>query len=386
MRENGNLHSLYQSILGFNDLKKHALSFLRSIKAFPYDSLVQEEVATRKRQIADVMGGTDQQWADWKWQYKNRIKDSAALARILGLSQLEKKRIERVSRVYRWAVSPYYLSLVGPDYMNSPIYRQAVPDTRELIPVSSPAPINEAHDAPTPCLTRKHSGRMTINVTNQCAMYCRHCLRKPTMSQDERHACLEDIESTLDYAAINSEIREVIISGGDPFLLGNSTLDFILLELDKIPHIEKIQIKTRTPATLPQRITPELCGILGKYPSINISTQFNHPLEITPEAQSACARLIEAGIVVGSRSVLLPGINDQPNIMRKLDQELLKIKVHPQHISHTQDVEEIGAVQTDSNDGINKIRSLHGYTSDSAIAPHRGRSKILTPRRLPQSQ
>lgn len=367
MRETGNLYNLYQSILRSNELKEDVLPFLESLKAMPDSDTVREEAAFRKQQILKILGGTDSDWADWKWQLKNRIKDSAVLAEILGLSDMEKKRIEKVSKVYRWAISPYYLSLVGFDYENSPIFRQAVPDVRELTPGGSLDPMNEALTSPAPCVTRRYPDRMIINVTNQCAMYCRHCQRRRNIGEIDRHSCMEDIAQAMDYVANNKEIRDVLVTGGDALMLSNKVLKSILATLDEIPHVEIKRIGTRVPVTMPQRITPELCDIIRSHPPIYINTQFNHPSEITPDAREACDQLIAAGAVLGNQAVLLKGINDQAHIMRKLCQDLLKIRVRPYYIFHAKDVQGTRHFQTSITEGMDIIRSLRGHTSGLAV-------------------
>lgn len=367
MRETGNLYNLYQSLLRSNELKEDVLPFQEALKVMPDPELVREEAATRKQQILNVLGGSDSDWTDWKWQLKNRIKDSAILAQVLGLSDMERKRIDKVSQVYRWAISPYYLSLVGTDYVNSPIYRQAVPDIRELAPGGSLDPMNEALTSPAPCVTRRYPDRMIINVTNQCAMYCRHCQRRRNIGEIDRHSCMEDIAQAMEYVANNAEIRDVLITGGDALLLSNKVLKSILATLDQIPHVEIKRIGTRVPVTMPQRITPELCEIIRSHPPIYINTQFNHPLEITPEAKEACDRLIGAGAVLGNQAVLLKGINDQPHVMRKLCQDLLKIRVRPYYIFHAKDVQGTRHFQTSITEGMDIIRSLRGHTSGLAV-------------------
>ncbi|MDD3023565.1 MAG: KamA family radical SAM protein, partial [Syntrophomonadaceae bacterium] len=341
--------------------------YLQAVKGMPGDTVLKEQGFKRKQQILEVIGGTEENWADWKWQLKNRISDSSVLAEIFGLSDLERKRIERVSKVYRWAISPYYLSLVGEDYKNSPIYRQAVPDIRELLPGGSLDPMNEALTSPAPCITRRYPDRLIINVSNQCAMYCRHCQRRRNIGEIDQHACLEDIAQAIDYVAANEEIRDVLITGGDALLLSSHVLKYILSELHQIPHVEIKRIGTRVPVTMPQRITTELCDIIRNYPPIFINTQFNHPLEITPEAKAACDRLVEAGVVLGNQAVLLRGINDQPDTMRKLGQELLKIRVRPYYIFHAKDVQGTRHFQTSITEGMDIIRSLRGHTSGMAI-------------------
>jgi len=367
MRETGNIDKLYQSILRSNELKEDATPFLEAVKALPDKAAVQQQTAVRKQKILEILGGTEEDWDNWQWQLKNRIKDSSVLSAIISLSDLECKRIDKVSKLFRWAISPYYLSLVAADHEDSPIYRQAVPDLRELTPGGSLDPMNEALTSPAPCVTRRYPDRMIINVTNQCAMYCRHCQRRRNIGEIDRHAYLQDIEKALDYVASNEEIRDVLITGGDALLLSNKVLNFILAELHKMPHVEIKRIGTRTPVTMPQRITPELCDIISQYPPIFINTQFNHPLEVTPEAKLACDRLIAAGAVLGNQAVLLRGINDQPFIMRKLGQELLKIRVRPYYIFHAKDVQGTRHFQTSISTGMDIMKSLRGHTSGLAV-------------------
>ncbi|HAG11783.1 MAG TPA: lysine 2,3-aminomutase [Desulfotomaculum sp.] len=364
MREAGNTDNLYQSILRSKELKKDTLAFLEYVKSLPD---IEEQAAERKHRILEVLGGTEEDWNNWKWQLRNRVKDSIVLDKIIGLSDLDRKRIDKVGKLFRWAISPYYLSLVTVDYQNSPIYRQAIPDIRELSPGGSLDPMNEAITSPAPCVTRRYPDRMIINVTNQCAMYCRHCQRRRNIGEIDQHACLEDIGIALDYVAQNKEIRDVLITGGDALLLSNQTLEFILHKLHKISHVEIKRIGTRTPVTMPQRITPELVEIIRKYPPIFINTQFNHPLEVTPEAKSACDSLAEGGVVLGNQSVLLRGINDESFIMRKLFQELLKIRARPYYIFHAKNVQGTCHFQTSIAQGLNIIESLRGHTSGLAI-------------------
>lgn len=367
MRETGDLYNQYQSILRSSELKEHAIPYLEAIRSLPDDAAVKKQVYETKQKILDILGGSEKDWTNWKWQLKNRIKDSNILAQIIGLSDFQKMQIDKVANSYRWAISPYYLSLVGTDYENSPIYRQAVPDIRELSPGGSLDPMNEALTSPAPCVTRRYPDRMIINVTNQCAMYCRHCQRRRNIGEIDRHACVEDIAQAIDYVAKNEEIRDVLITGGDALLLGNRLLDSILFQLSQIPHVEIKRIGTRVPVTLPQRVTAELCDIIRKYPPIYINTQFNHPLEVTPEAKSACDRLIKAGAVLGNQAVLLRGVNDHPYVMRKLSQELLKIRVRPYYLFHAKDVQGTMHFQTSITEGMDIIRSLRGHTSGLAV-------------------
>ena len=367
MRETGDINNRHQSLLRSRQLSDDAQPYQQFLSQLPDEKTIQHGIARRRLQIQAVIGGTDQDWSNWKWQLKHRIRDSRILGQILGLTQLEMRRIDRVSQVYRWAISPYYLSLVDEDYENSPIYRQAVPDLRELLPGGSLDPMNEALTSPAPCVTRRYPDRLIINVTNQCAMYCRHCQRRRNIGEHDLHACREDIARAVEYVAQNREVRDVLITGGDALLLSDRMLDMLLNKLYHLPHVEIIRIGTRTPVTLPQRITPELCDIIRKYPPIYINTQFNHPLEITPESKQACDRLAEAGAILGNQAVLLRGINDRPYIMRRLNHKLLKIRVRPYYIFHAKDVKGTRHFQTTIQEGMDIIASLRGHTSGMAV-------------------
>ncbi|MGI6436012.1 MAG: KamA family radical SAM protein [Syntrophomonadaceae bacterium] len=367
MRETGNSYNLYQSLFRSGELKDDVQSYQQFLRALPTDDAIQKQAIKRKQSILTVLKGSEEDWANWKWQLQNRIRDSRILGQILGLSELERRRIDKVSQLYRWAISPYYLSLIDEDYENSPIYRQAVPDIRELLPGGSLDPMNETLTSPAPCITRRYPDRLIINVTNQCAMYCRHCQRRRNIGEHDQHSCREDIAAAVNYVAKNKEIRDVLITGGDALLLSNQMLDGLLQQLYDIPHVEMIRIGTRTPVTLPQRINAELCDIIRKYPPIYINTQFNHPREITPDSKLACDRLIAAGAVLGNQAVLLRGINDSAHIMRQLCHKLLQIRVRPYYIFHAKDVQGTRHFQTTIQEGIKIMASLRGHTSGLAV-------------------
>ncbi|NLW90795.1 MAG: KamA family radical SAM protein [Syntrophomonadaceae bacterium] len=338
-------------------------------------------VEQRKESILDLLNGSEEDWQDWKWQMRNRIKDAALLGRILGLSQTEVKQINRVGRFYRWAISPYYLSLMEANYHTSPIYRQAVPDILELIPGGTPDPMQEERTSPAARITRRYPDRLIINVTNQCAMFCRHCQRRRNIGEYDVHAATGEINEALEYIAANHEIRDVLITGGDALLLSDAKLEWILSTLKRIPHVEIVRLGTRTPVTLPQRITPELCNILQAYPPIYLNTQFNHPLEISNESKLACDRLVSAGVILGNQSVLLRGINDDAVIIRKLNQELLKIRVRPYYLFQVKEVSGTGHWRCRLEKGMQFMEEMRGHTSGLAVPTYiinapRGKGKI----------
>lgn len=322
-----------------------------------------------KEEILHYFKATDEDWDNWAWQMKHRVSDVDVLKEIVPLSKQEISELKEISGYFRWALSPYYLSLIDRNnYKNSPIYKQAVPDIQELEDNDGHIdPMGEAQTSPAPTITRRYPDRLIINVTNQCAMYCRHCQRRRNFKQRDTHALKADLGQAVDYIRANPEIRDVLITGGDALMLSNHMLDWLLSELDNIPHVEIKRIGTRTLVTLPQRITPELCEVLEKHPPLYINTQFNSPLEITPEAKKAADMLVRTGVLLGNQAVLLKGINDDPNIMKKLNQELLKIRIRPYYIFHAKQVKGTSHFITSIETGLNIMENLRGYTSGLAI-------------------
>lgn len=327
-----------------------------------------EKLAAAREKLLDLFGATPEQWNDWHWQMAHRITSVDILARIVDLTPEDEKAIAEVGKRYRWAISPYYATLLAVDRPGGPIWLQSVPHSAELTDKSgSEDPMAEAFTNPAPGITRRYPDRLIINVTNQCAMYCRHCQRRRNIGEVDRHKPKQVLEAALDYIRANPEIRDVLITGGDALLLSDRRLDWLLSELDAIPHVEIKRIGTRVIVTMPQRITPVLCAVLEKHPPIYINTQFNHPLEITPEVAAACERLIKAGVVLGNQSVLLKGVNNNTHVMKKLNQSLLRIRVRPYYIFHAKEVKGTRHFITSVDEGIEIIEKLRGYTSGLAV-------------------
>jgi lysine 2,3-aminomutase len=326
-----------------------------------------EENSQTKSKIITTLKATDKDWSNWKWQIKNRFSNVEQLQKILNTCpQLED--IKKVEQVYRWAVSPYYLSLSAVDNVNCPIRKQFIPSILELQDeLGLSDPVDEKNTSPTKAVVRRYPDRLIIKVTNQCASFCRHCQRKRTIGKQDLHTSSGNIEKAIDYIKKNPEIRDVLITGGDALLLSDKKLDWLLTELDNINHVEIKRIGTRVPVTLPMRITEKLCGILGNHPPLYINTQFNHPLEVTPEAATACNKLIQAGVVLGNQSVLLKEINDNPHIIKKLNQELLKIRVKPYYLFHAMPVKGTRHFSTKLSVGLEIMEKLRGYTSGLVI-------------------
>lgn len=329
----------------------------------------RERTAANQAEIRRYFGASEDEWQSYSWQMKNRISEPETLATFLNLTDLDMHRLKMASSKVRWAISPYYLSLIDfADFRHSPIFMQSVPSLMELKDEDGKEdPMGEEQTNPAPCITRRYPDRLIINVTNQCGMYCRHCQRRRNFGETDHHALKSDLEAALQYIRDNDEIRDVLITGGDALMLSNKMLDWLLGELDATEHVEIKRIGTRAPVTIPQRITPELCTILKKHPPVYINTQFNHPMEITEEAKMACDRLIEAGVVLGNQAVLLKDINDDTHTMKKLNQELLKLRVRPYYIFHAKQVKGTAHFITPVQTGLDIMKNLRGYTSGLAV-------------------
>ncbi len=328
----------------------------------------REQNGESKKRILGILGGKEEDWTDWKWHLKNTIRDISVLSKIIRLTAEDARDIERTAGQYRWAVSPYYASLMDPEDPNCPIRKQAVPTIQEYLDkeeVKDPYAI--VYNSPAPLITRLYADRLIINVTNVCAMFCRHCLRKKDIAQKDLIYPKEDVQEALAYIAGAPEVRDVLITGGDALSLSDGYLDWILTELEKIPHVEIMRLGSRMLATLPQRVTPELCRVLGRHNPVYLNTQINHPKEITPEVQDAVDRLIKAGVLVGNQSVLLKGINNDIHVMKKLVQELVRIRVRPYYIFNCKRLEGIRHFRAPVADGLNIMEMLRGYTSGLAV-------------------
>ena len=312
---------------------------------------------------------TREQWNCHHWQLSNRITSIEDLSGLCKLSLKEIQLLSRVTDLYRMGITPYYLSLMRFDDPNDPIMRQAIPSAEECLgaPSAEDDPLEEEKDMPVPGLTHRYPDRCLMVVTNFCSMYCRHCTRKRIWRLGEAAKTEFELSKMFAYIKRHEEIRDVIISGGDPLTLPTDRLEFILKSLRKIPHVEIIRIGTRVPVVLPMRINDDLCSVLEKYGPIWLNTQFNHPREVTPEAKAACERLLRAGIPVNNQTVLLKGINDHPEIIRTLNTSLLRAKVRPYYLFQCDMVKGLEHFRTRLSKGIEIMEALRGHTSGLAI-------------------
>ena len=350
------------------EVKKLIADFLQAREKIPTGFKLQKEYDQAKKRILKLLGGTEKDWQNYKWHLKNRIENVDTLRKLVRLSQKEMGEIRKTGEQYRWGISPYYASLIDPQDLNCPVRKQAVPSIKERLDTSEiKDPLIIKYNSPAPLISRLYPDRLIINVTNMCSMFCRHCLRRKDIGGKDLIYSRSQLGEAFAYIRENEEIRDVLLTGGDALALSDDQLDWILTELDKIPHVEIKRLGSRMVCVLPQRITPELCRMLEKHDPIYLNTQFNHPKEITTEAQKAVDRLTKAGVVVRDQTVLLKGINNDPHVMKVLMHEMLRIKVAPYYIFNCKKVEGISHFRSSIQEGLNIMEHLRGYTSGMAV-------------------
>ncbi len=326
-----------------------------------------EKIEYQKKKILKFLNATEKEYDDYHWQIRNRFTTAESISKIIGLSENDLKYINEVATRYRFAVSPYYLSLTDPENPDCPIRRQAVPSAEELDDLGELDPMDEKGTAVREIITRRYPDRLIIKITNVCGMFCRFCQRRRLIGETDRVVPRAKIQQAIEYVRENSEIRDVLITGGDAFLASDEMIEWMLKELRTIPHVEIVRFGTRTPVTLPQRITRNLVDILKKYHPVYVNTHFNHPREITPEAKAACEMLADAGIPLGNQMVLLNGVNNDKFVVRKLNQKLLTIRVKPYYIFHPKTVKGTSHFWVKIEEGLEIMESLRGRTSGLAI-------------------
>jgi lysine 2,3-aminomutase len=308
-------------------------------------------------------------WEDWHWQIKNRICARDELAQVIKLTPEEEAGLKKASGRLSLAITPYWATLIDPEDPNCPLRRQAVPVIAESVigPHEMTDPLAEDRDTPAPHLIHRYPDRVLLLATEHCAMYCRHCTRRRLVGEHKENNAASRFDAAIDYIKSDRKIRDVLISGGDPLALEDEEIEDLIQKIRAISHVEFLRIGTRVPVTLPQRITEKLASILKKYSPIWVSIHFNHPKEITKRCKIACDMLSDAGIPLGSQSVLLKGINDRPYIMKKLMQELLQIRVRPYYIYQCDPVKGTQHFRTPVAVGINIMEKLRGHTSGYAV-------------------
>jgi lysine 2,3-aminomutase len=336
---------------------------------FPAPESQEKMEVARERIPSPWQGVSEREWNDWRWQLRHRVTQLEHLKEILELTPEEIEGIHRSKGRLALAVTPYFVSLMDPVNSNCPIRRQAIPRIEEFHVAKSDMvdPCGEDKDSPVPGLVHRYPDRVLLLVTDQCAAYCRYCTRRRLVGAHEQSITQGNFEEALKYLRSHRKVRDVLLSGGDPLLLENERLEEILSRLRAIPHLELLRIGTRAPVTLPQRITPGLVRMLKKYHPLMMSIHFTHPKEITDAVRRACNELADAGIPLGSQTVLLKGINDKPYVMKRLVQELLKIRVRPYYIYQCDLAVGTEHFRTSVATGIQIIEKLRGHTTGYAI-------------------
>jgi lysine 2,3-aminomutase len=312
------------------------------------------------------------QWQDYKWQIKNSIRTITAFEEATGITftKSERNELEKTTQKFPLCITPYYASLIEQqNYRKDPIFKQAFPNPAELKigKYDMKDPLHEDEDSPIKGITHRYPDRVLFLVSNRCAMYCRHCTRKRRVGDPEFIPSKDQILKGIDYIERHTEIRDVLLSGGDPFMLPDDSLDWILTEIRNIDHVQVIRIGSRMPVVLPYRITNEFVHMLKKHHPLWLNTHFNHPKELTLSSREALRKLADAGIPLGNQTVLLAGVNDCPQIMKKLNQQLVENRVRPYYMFQCDLSEGLTHFRTPIGKGVEIMESLVGHTSGFAI-------------------
>lgn len=334
---------------------------------------------------------TPADWGDWRWQQRNALSTAEELGRLVRLSEDERRGLELAKGRFRVAVTPYYASLMDPDHPSCPIRMQGIPSPRELEPAPGDLedPLGEEPRRPVRAVVHRYPDRVLFLVGDRCAVYCRHCTRRrltfPTggagygsappdpplapLAPEIDPLTHADLEEGIAYVRAHREVRDVIVSGGDPLVLSDARVAQVLEGLRAVPHVEILRLATRAPATCPMRITGELAAMLRRYAPLFVITHFNHPRECTPEAREACGRLVDHGVPVENQTVLLRGLNSSARILIDLNQRLLTFRVRPYYLHQGDLAAGTGHLRTPLEAGVAILEQMRGRTSGLAI-PH----------------
>ncbi|MFQ5571251.1 MAG: KamA family radical SAM protein [Rhodothermales bacterium] len=318
---------------------------------------------TRSQILADA------NWRNWRWQMQNRIHSVETLRQWIEPTEDELQAIEATRDIFRWNITPYYAALMAPDDPHCPIRRQVVPRMSEVAPdlVGVVDPLEEVAHSPVKNLIHNYRDRVAFCVTAECAIYCRYCLRKRMVGDADYFMRKADLEDAFAYLAAHPEIRDVLLTGGDPLTFNENHLDWLLRRLRAIPHIEVIRIGSRMPVKLPYRITESLCEVLGAYHPVWLNTHFNHPNELTDDAAEAIDRLLRAGVPVGNQTVLLRGINDDVETLKTLCEGLVRMRVRPYYLYQAQLIGGTAPFRTSIEKGMALMQALQGRTTGFAL-------------------
>lgn len=326
----------------------------------------QKEIANKIDEVSKLSN-----WRDWKWQIRNSIRTLEKFEYLTGIKFDEKEKVDlkKTFEEFPLSITPYYLSVIKKDnYKNDPIFKQAFGGIEELTTLKSELsdPLSEDKDSPVEGITHRYPDRVLFHVSNICSMYCRHCTRKRKVGDIDFVPSKEQLSAGIEYIKNTPQVRDVLLSGGDPLMLPDEKIDWLLSEISQIPHVEVIRIGTRMPVVLPYRITDNLITILKKYQPLWINTHFNHPNEITTSAKESLAKLADGGFPLGNQSVLLADVNDCPRIMKSLLHKLVQNRVRPYYLYQCDLSQGLSHFRTPIGKGIEIMESLIGHTSGFA--------------------
>ncbi|MFZ5911737.1 MAG: lysine 2,3-aminomutase [Chloroflexota bacterium] len=322
-------------------------------------------ISKRAPVYADV---PDEKWNDWRWQLSHRLNTVEDIEKVIPLAESERKALQS-GGLFRVDVTPYFISLIDPDDPNDPVRQQIIPRAEEMQAFTAMMEDSLAEDrhSPVPGLVHRYPDRVLMLVTTQCASYCRYCTRSRIVGDPGQTFSRQEFEAQIEYLKRTPQVRDVLLSGGDPLVLAPKILEEILTRLREIPHIEIVRIGSRVPVFMPMRVTQELCDMLQKFHPLWLNIHINHPNEISLELAQACDRLTRAGIPLGNQSVLLAGVNDCVHIQRELVQKMTRIRVRPYYLYQCDLVEGAGHFRTPVAKGIEIIEGLRGHTSGYAV-------------------
>lgn len=310
----------------------------------------------------------DEKWYDWRWQLSHRLNTPEEIEKVISLTDSERKALTTPG-LFRVDITPYFISLIDPSDPEDPIRKQAIPTEQEMVPFTAMMADSLAEDqhSPVPGLVHRYPDRVLMLITTQCASYCRYCTRARIVGNPTATFNRQDLERQLEYIQRTPQVRDVLLSGGDPLVIAPQVLEELLTRLRQIPHVEILRIGTRVPVFLPMRITTELTDMLQRFHPLWMNIHVNHPNEITQELAEACDKLSRAGIPLGNQSVLLAGINDNVHIQRQLVQDLIRIRVRPYYLYQCDLVAGAGHFRTPIAKGIEIMEGLRGHTSGFAV-------------------
>ena len=310
-------------------------------------------------------------WNDWRWQMRHAVRSLSELEAALSLTEAERAGCRETADLFRLGISPYYLSLIDRDHPFCPIRMQAIPVQSEarVRPGELVDPLGEDKTRPVPSIVHRYPDRVLLLALDSCSTYCRHCTRRRITKGGEADLGRAELFRGIEYIRQHQEVRDVLISGGDPFLLSEARLEELLAPLRAIPHVEMLRIGTRVPVCLPMRVTPALAQLLRRYAPLFVVTHFNHPKEVTPEARAACELLVDTGVPVENQAVLLRRVNSEARIIKELSHALLKSRVRPYYLHQMDVAEGCEHLRTPLRKGVEILEALRGHTSGLAV-PH----------------